>query len=239
MGQCRRRTVPCVQVVFALTFFVCRLVVGPFITFGTIFCPTSSNVVKVRLLGSPQASQASGPADEGVPCRSAARASSWSAACGATRSPGCAPRRALPAEAPPVRCAGRARLAAADGAAQVQKADWPPGQGGRGPGERQATQRAAPAPGALPCRCLAVRALPASCRACAGCRPPRPRAASGRTRRTSWPATTSEGLGSAASGAMVTVTVTVGCLQGGAGEHWPATAGRQLAARFRACCAPA
>lgn len=34
--------------VFALTFFFCRLVVGPFITFGTIFCPTSSIVVKVR-----------------------------------------------------------------------------------------------------------------------------------------------------------------------------------------------
>ena len=37
------------QIVFALTFGACRLLVGPFITFGTIFCPTSSNIVKVRL----------------------------------------------------------------------------------------------------------------------------------------------------------------------------------------------
>ena len=37
------------QVVFALTFALCRLVFGPFITFGTIFCPTSSNIVKVSL----------------------------------------------------------------------------------------------------------------------------------------------------------------------------------------------
>ena len=37
------------QVVFALSFALCRLVLGPFITFGTIFCPTSSNIVKVPL----------------------------------------------------------------------------------------------------------------------------------------------------------------------------------------------
>ncbi|KAK9830423.1 hypothetical protein WJX72_011688 [[Myrmecia] bisecta] len=39
------------QIAFVLTFFVCRILLGPFVVYGTLTCPTSHPLVKIGGLG--------------------------------------------------------------------------------------------------------------------------------------------------------------------------------------------
>ena len=41
----------CAQALFALLFFVCRLVAGPFVVYATVMSPTTPSVVKAGGVG--------------------------------------------------------------------------------------------------------------------------------------------------------------------------------------------